>query len=236
MAAIPSLVNGHLRVLASIWRVAKRPVASLWISASAPALWKVSSGTTWWEMLWLASFTRSQRRVESPQLAELVPFTPTMVQMSHSLHPSPRTFWRRTCPMSCLPWTWQQSQFHFGGPLTSSTLPHLEPSRKMRNGSWASSTAPAWASRGAWPPTARRTPPTPPSTTSRRRTRRRPRSTATSWARRLLASSPSEVRSEPSSWLVLGNAVPAIKAMLGDSAVCACLFAVQLAQLRETFM
>ena len=81
-------VNGRT---SSTWRVARRPAASLWISVSALVLWKVSSDTTWWEMLWLASFTRSPRREESPQLVELVPSTRTMAQRSHFSRLSPTT-------------------------------------------------------------------------------------------------------------------------------------------------
>ena len=138
-AELPSPVNGHPRVLASTWRVARRPAASLWISVSALVLWKVSSDTTWWEMLWLASFTRSPRREESPQLVELVPSTPIMAQRNHSLPLSPTTSWRRTCSTSCQLLSWQMSLCRCGGPLTSSILLHLELNLRMRSGSLVSS-------------------------------------------------------------------------------------------------
>ena len=71
---------------------------------------------------------------------------------------------------------------------------HREQKLRTRNGLWASSIAPAWASHVAWPPNARTTPPMPAGTTSLRKTRQRPRRWATSWERRHSRFFPSEAR------------------------------------------
>ena len=138
MAERTSLVSGLPRELANTWRVARRLAVSWWTSASALVLWKVSFATISSATLWLESFTRSQRREESPQLAEPVPSTPSMDQKSHFSQVWLRISWRRTCPTWCPPWTWQMSRCHFGGRLTSSTPRPQEPRLRMRSGLSAS--------------------------------------------------------------------------------------------------
>mmetsp|Transcript_99560 Transcript_99560/g.290664 ORF Transcript_99560/g.290664 Transcript_99560/m.290664 type:complete len:289 (-) Transcript_99560:243-1109(-) len=182
MGAMQSLEIGHPREWASTSKAGRLPVASLWTSASVPALWRESCATTWWAMRLSASSTRSPRREAFLPWVGPARSTPSTGQRSRSLPSSRPTSWSGTCPRSCPRWTCPASPSRCGGRPTSSSRPRRARPLRRRGGSWASSTALAWASPSACRPTAPRTSRTPASSTSPCRTSWRPPTSATSWA------------------------------------------------------